>query len=58
MAAEEMCLSEGEVVELTYRDGEIVIRKHEFLLEDLVSQITEGNRHDETDLGTVGRELL
>ncbi|WP_258110956.1 AbrB/MazE/SpoVT family DNA-binding domain-containing protein [Alicyclobacillus sp. SP_1] len=58
MAAEEMSLSDGEVVELIFRDGEIIIKKKESTLEDLVTQITTDNRHDETDFGTVGRELL
>jgi len=57
MAAEEMSLSDGEVVELIVRDGEIIIKKQESTLEDLVTQITRDNRHDETDFGTVGREL-
>jgi len=57
MAAEGMSLSDGEVVELIVRDGEIIIKKQESTLEDLVTQITRDNRHDETDFGTVGREL-
>lgn len=58
MAADELSLTDGEIVELTFRDGEIIIRKQEPTLEDLVTKITMENRHDETGFGLIGRELL
>lgn len=58
MAAAELHLSEGEVVELSIRDGEIVIQKQKITLGDLISKITPENRHKETDFGIVGREQL
>jgi len=58
MAVEEMRLGDGEVVELTIRDGEIIIRKQQFTLDKLVSRITMTNRHSGTDYDVVGREQL
>ncbi|HMU60468.1 MAG TPA: AbrB/MazE/SpoVT family DNA-binding domain-containing protein [Gemmatimonadales bacterium] len=57
---EELGISAGEEVELTVRDGGIVLTKvaREYRLEELVEGITHANRHRETDWGRPkGREL-
>jgi antitoxin MazE len=59
--AEEVHLSEDSAVDLTVRNGKLVIVptvEPEYTLEDLVRQITPENRHGETDTGTpVGHEI-
>jgi antitoxin MazE len=53
-------LSEGDSVDITLRDGAIVITpaRRRYTLEELVEQITPENRHEETDWGRpVGREV-
>jgi len=63
--ASECGISEKSRVEITVRDGNIVISKVAplpvYSLEELVSRVTPGNKHDyaDTDFGKpVGRELL
>ncbi len=59
--AEEADLRENAPVDLTIRNGRLVvvpIVEPRFTLEDLVSQITQQNRHLETDFGApVGNEV-
>jgi antitoxin MazE len=58
--AEEVNLSENSAVDLTVRAGKLVIVPvaPEVTLEALVADITEANRHEETDTGTrVGNEV-
>jgi antitoxin MazE len=59
--AEEANLSEDAAVEVTVRNGKLVvvpIVEPEETLEELVRQITPENRHGETDMGKpVGNEL-
>ena len=59
--AEEVHLSEDSTVDLTVRNGKLVVVptvEPEYTLEDLVRQITPENRHGETDTGTpVGHEI-
>jgi antitoxin MazE len=54
-------LTEGEGVLVTVKDGIIVIeqlKKPKYTLDELVSQITPENRHDEIDWGRpVGKEV-
>ena len=55
----EASLGEGDTVEVSVRDGEIVIRaaRPTYSLLELVDQITPENRHGETDWGEPsGRE--
>ena len=57
--AQEARLDEGDHVDVSVRDGEVVIRpaRPSYTLADLVSRITPKNRHDETDWGPrAGRE--
>lgn len=47
-------LSDGSPVELAVRDGTVVVTpvRKKFRLDDLLAQMTEENRHGETDWGT------
>lgn len=57
--AAEARVGEGDTVEVTVKDGAIIIRPAQvtYTLEELVSKITPRNRHAETDWGKpVGRE--
>ena len=47
-------IDEGDRVDVTVKNGAIVIRpsRPAYSLDELVSQITPKNRHDETDWGT------
>jgi len=59
--AEETHLTEDTVVDLSVRDGKLVVVpvvEADFSLEDLVNQITPQNRHSEIDTGgKVGNEV-
>jgi antitoxin MazE len=59
--AREAQLDEGDTVDLSVKDGAIVVRpaRPTYSIETLVSKMTPRNRHKETDWGTppVGREL-
>lgn len=59
--ADEMGLEDNGPVELCFVDGELhlkPIRKRRYTLRELVSQITEENRHEEIDSGlSVGNEV-
>lgn len=58
--AEEVHLSENSAVDLTVRGGKLVIvpAAPEITLEILVANITEANRHNETETGNaVGDEI-
>jgi len=54
-------LREGDPLNLSVgKDGAVIIRpaRQKYRLEDLVAEITPGNRHDETDWGEpVGKEI-
>ena len=57
--AKDLGLHEGMELEIAVVDGGLLLRppKKAYSLEELVAQITEDNRHDETDWGqAVGRE--
>jgi antitoxin MazE len=57
--AKELNLSQGEEMDITSSKGQIVLEpsRKEYVLKDLVSQITEENSHGETDTGpSAGRE--
>lgn len=57
--ADDLGLAEGSEVELTLRDGSLIVTaaSREYALEDLVRGITPENRPHETDWGRpVGRE--
>ena len=59
--AREAQLDEGDTVDVSVKDGAIVVRpaRPTYSLETLVSKMTPRNRHKESDWGTapVGREL-
>ena len=60
-AAERAGIHQGSRIDLQVgKNGLISLkpRKKDYTLEELVSRITPGNRHDETDWGTEGQELL
>jgi antitoxin MazE len=54
-------LDEGDRVDVSVRDGAIVVRpaRPTYSIDALVARITKRNRHEETDWGTtpVGHEL-
>lgn len=57
--ASEAKIGEGDTVEVTVRDGEIIIHAEQpvYSLEELVSEITPRNLHLEADWGKpLGRE--
>ncbi len=57
--AAEARIGEGDTVEVSVKDGAIIIRpaQSRFSLHELVSKITPRNRHGETDWGKAkGRE--
>ncbi len=57
--AREAQLDEGDKVEVSVRNGTIVVRptRPSYSLDDLVARITPRNRHGESDWGTpVGHE--
>ena len=57
--AREAQLDEGDTVDVSVKNGAIVIRpsRPTYSLEELVAKITPRNRHDESDWGpSVGRE--
>ncbi|HLH95307.1 MAG TPA: AbrB/MazE/SpoVT family DNA-binding domain-containing protein [Xanthobacteraceae bacterium] len=62
---EELGAKEGSAMEMTVRDGELLIRlarpkrKRKYTIEELVAGITPENRHEELDWGPdVGAEIL
>ena len=59
--AREAHLDEGDTVDVSVKDGAIVVRpaRPTYSIETLVSKMTSHNRHKETNWGTtpVGREL-
>jgi antitoxin MazE len=59
--ADEVKLHENSAVDVTVRAGKLVvvpIEESELTLDALVEQITEHNRHDETETGeSVGNEI-
>jgi len=57
---DELGLAAGSEVELTLRDGQLVLSAagREYALKELVDGITAANRHQETDWGRpTGREV-
>jgi antitoxin MazE len=59
--AEQARLQEGDAVLIEVRGGRIEVRPAQRIptLEELVAQITPGNRHEETDWGPdVGKEII
>ena len=63
-AADKIGIEQGSKMELTVveNEGSPVLKpkkvRKKYHLEDLLSQITPENRHDEIDLGRKGRELI
>ena len=59
--ADEVGLTNDSAVEITIRNGEIVITPkpaQQYQLDDLLSQITDDNLHGEVDMGdAVGKEV-
>jgi antitoxin MazE len=51
--APEARIGEGDTVEVSVKDGAIIVRPAQttYTLDELVSKITPRNRHDETDWG-------
>lgn len=57
--AVEARITDGDMVDVVFEDGAIVIRlaRPRYSLDELVGGITKANRHDETDWGApTGRE--
>ena len=63
-AAERIGICQGAEIELYIAEDEESItlkpkkKKKKYTLEELLSQITTENRHNEIDFGTEGRELI
>ena len=59
--AEDTHLTTGCVVDLSVRDGKLIIdpaRKQKYRLEDLLKRVSKSNLHLEVDMGpAVGREV-
>ena len=58
LKAEQAEISDGAVVDISFKDELIIIRKKKLSLEELLEGITQDNLHQEIDLGLpMGREL-
>jgi len=58
LIAEQAEISDGVVVDISFKDELIIIRKKNLSLEELLEGITQDNLHQEIDLGLpMGREL-
>lgn len=63
-AADRIGIDQGSEMELKIVENEGIITlkpknlRKKFTLDELLSQITSENRHDEIDLGVKGRELI
>lgn len=63
-AAEQIGIEQGSEMELKVLNNEGIITlkpkklRKKYSLEELLSQITPENRHDEVDFGVKGRELM
>jgi len=62
-AADKIGIDQGSEMELHVIGSESITlkpkrTKKRYTLEELLSQITQENRHEEIDFGTAGRELL
>ena len=59
--AEEAGIEADSAVDLTVRNGEIVVRplrRRKFKLKDLLAKVTDENKHEEIDFGPpVGKEV-
>lgn len=56
--AEQAEISDGAIVEISFQDETIVIKKKKLSLEEMLNNITAENQHKEIDTGsTVGREI-
>jgi len=59
--AEEAGIEADSAVDLTVRNGEIVVRplrRKKFKLKDLLAKVTDENKHEEIDFGPpVGKEV-
>ena len=55
--AEAISLKENDIVDIQVIDNKLVILPKQSL-GDMLSQINEGNLHNEADFGTAGKELL
>ena len=59
-----LSINQGAHLELTVKENENIITlkpqkvRKQYSLEELLSQITPENRHEEFDFGTEGRELI
>ncbi|AUS95958.1 AbrB/MazE/SpoVT family DNA-binding domain-containing protein [Clostridium thermosuccinogenes] len=63
-AAEKVGIKQGSEIELIIAENDEIITlkpkrlQKKYTLEDLLSQITPENRHNEIDFGSEGRELI
>jgi len=55
--AEAISLKENDVVDIQVIDNKLVILPKQSL-DDILSQITDDNLHNEIDFGTAGKEIL
>lgn len=55
--AEQAGLCDGAPIEIRAQDGKLVIERPTYVLADLLSQVSDENLHEETDMGPpAGRE--
>jgi antitoxin MazE len=61
-AADRLGISQGYEIELYANENEITLKpkriRKKYTLEELLSQVTPENRHEEIDFGIEGRELI
>ncbi|HHV28418.1 AbrB/MazE/SpoVT family DNA-binding domain-containing protein [Acetivibrio mesophilus] len=61
-AAERLDISQGSEIELYVTANEITLKpkklRKKYTLEELLSQVSPENRHEEIDFGIEGRELI
>lgn len=56
--AEKAEINDGSIVEISFKDDAIIIKKKKLSLEEMLNEITDENLHDEIDTGpVVGREI-
>ena len=49
--AQQMGVQEGSAIEITPGDNQVVLRKRQFVLSDMLAEVTDDNLHAEQDTG-------
>ena len=49
--AQQMGVQEGSEIEITPGDNQVVLRKRQFVLSDMLAEVTDDNLHAEQDTG-------